>query len=162
MTNCYDEGQLRAYLDGELPAPERAALGAHLAGCAACQDQLGRQRALAARVRSLLPAPPAAPDATRRAGPAARGRRSNDAERSGIARFLCSKEQIHAIELFPVGPQPVAAGGAGAGCRRGQPAGAAAAARRRRRAAEHLPRAEASVCAGQPRAARSAQQAEFR
>jgi len=62
MTNCYDEGRLRAYLDGELPPPERAALGAHLAGCAACRDQLGRQRALAARVRSLLPAPPAAPD----------------------------------------------------------------------------------------------------
>ena len=63
MTNCYDEGHLRAYLDGGLPAPERAALGAHLANCAACQDQLGRQRALAARVRSLLPAPPSVPDA---------------------------------------------------------------------------------------------------
>ncbi len=61
MTNCYDEGRLRAYLDGELPPLERAALGAHLAGCAACRDQLGRQRALAARVRSLLPAPVAAP-----------------------------------------------------------------------------------------------------
>jgi hypothetical protein len=63
MTNCYDEGHLRAYLDGGLPAPERAALAAHLANCAACQDQLDRQRALAALVRSLLPAPPSAPDA---------------------------------------------------------------------------------------------------
>jgi anti-sigma factor RsiW len=62
MTNCYDQGHLRAYLDGELPPLERAALGAHLAGCVACQDQLGRQRDLAARIRSRLPAPPAAPD----------------------------------------------------------------------------------------------------
>jgi hypothetical protein len=62
MMNCYDEGQLRAYLDGELPPFERAALGAHLAGCSACREQLGRQRALAARVRSLLPAPLAAPE----------------------------------------------------------------------------------------------------
>ncbi|MBC8077688.1 MAG: zf-HC2 domain-containing protein, partial [Chloroflexales bacterium] len=62
MTNCYDEGQLRAYLDGELPALEHAALGAHLAGCVACQDRLGHQRALVARVRSLLPASPTVPD----------------------------------------------------------------------------------------------------
>src|SRR4051812_34163093 len=62
MTNCYDEGRLRAYLDGELPALERAALAAHLAGCAACQAQLGRQRDLAARVRALLPAPMHAPE----------------------------------------------------------------------------------------------------
>src|SRR5215216_5310034 len=63
MTNCYDEGHVRAYLDGELPPLERAALGAHLVDCATCQDKLGRQRALAVRVRALLPVPPAAPDA---------------------------------------------------------------------------------------------------
>ena len=62
MTNCYDEGRLRSYLDGELPPLERAELRAHLAGCTACRDQLGRQRTLAARVRSMLPVPPAAPD----------------------------------------------------------------------------------------------------
>jgi hypothetical protein len=62
MTNCYDEGRLRAYLDGELSSLNREALGAHLAGCAACRDQLRRQRALAARVRSLLPAPLPAPE----------------------------------------------------------------------------------------------------
>src|SRR5436853_2682209 len=62
MTNCYDQGQLRAYLDGELPPLERAALGAHLAGCAACQGQLAHQRGLAARVSSLLAVPPTAPE----------------------------------------------------------------------------------------------------
>ncbi|HEU5101239.1 MAG TPA: zf-HC2 domain-containing protein, partial [Roseiflexaceae bacterium] len=62
MIDCYDEGQLRAYLDGELPPRERAKLGAHLASCAACQGQLERLRLSAARVRSLLAAPPAAPE----------------------------------------------------------------------------------------------------
>ena len=62
MTNCYDEGRLRAYLDGELPLLDRAALGAHLADCGGCRAQLSRQRALSARVRSLLPAPLPAPE----------------------------------------------------------------------------------------------------
>jgi hypothetical protein len=62
MTNCYDEGRLRAYLDGELPPSERAALAVHLSGCADCQGQIDRLRVLAAQVRSLLPAPPAIPE----------------------------------------------------------------------------------------------------
>jgi len=62
MINCYDEGQLRAYLDGELPALERAALGAHIASCPSCRGTLETQRALAAQVRALLPAPAAIPD----------------------------------------------------------------------------------------------------
>ncbi len=62
MKNCYDEGRLRAYLDGELPLLERAALAAHLAGCAACQAQLSRQRAQAARVAALLAAPLPVPE----------------------------------------------------------------------------------------------------
>jgi len=62
MINCCDEGQLRAYLDGELPALERAALGAHIASCPSCRGTLETQRALAAQVRALLPAPAAIPD----------------------------------------------------------------------------------------------------
>jgi Putative zinc-finger len=62
MTNCCDEGQLRAYLDGELPALERAAVGAHIGSCAACRHTLETQRALAAQMRALLPAPAAIPD----------------------------------------------------------------------------------------------------
>jgi anti-sigma factor RsiW len=61
MTNCNDEGRLRAYLDGELPAAERAAIRAHIAGCGACQTLLAEQRAAAGRVRELLPPPPGAP-----------------------------------------------------------------------------------------------------
>lgn len=36
MRKCLDEGQLQAYLDGELPHAERARIESHLAACAAC------------------------------------------------------------------------------------------------------------------------------
>jgi len=62
MTNCCDEGRLRAYLDGDLPALERATVGAHIASCASCRAILKEQRALAAQVRTLLPTPAAIPD----------------------------------------------------------------------------------------------------
>jgi len=61
-----DEGALHAYLDGELPAAERAALEAHIAVCSACRAQLADERALVERASKLLglaqpverPAPP--------------------------------------------------------------------------------------------------------
>lgn len=61
-----DEGTLHAYLDGELPSSERAALEAHLAQCAACRATLDDERALLERASALLesarpverPAPP--------------------------------------------------------------------------------------------------------
>src|SRR5262245_55967455 len=59
---CYDEGVLRAYLDDALPAAERAAVGAHVPGCAACQALLAQQHALATRVGALLAAPADLPD----------------------------------------------------------------------------------------------------
>lgn len=46
-----DAGRLQAYLDGALPAPEGAAVAAHLESCAACREtleSLRRQGALAA------------------------------------------------------------------------------------------------------------------
>ncbi len=55
--NCRDiEPRLGAYLDGELDAAERAAVEAHLAGCAECPALLERHRALQAAVRAELPA----------------------------------------------------------------------------------------------------------
>jgi putative zinc finger protein len=62
MTQCYDEGTLRAYLDGEGPEIERAAVGAHITSCAACRTQLATTHALAAQVAALLPALAAPPD----------------------------------------------------------------------------------------------------
>lgn len=44
-TGCADEGRLRAVLDGEAQAGERADLGAHLAACPACAARLAAVRA---------------------------------------------------------------------------------------------------------------------
>ncbi|HEV8381340.1 MAG TPA: zf-HC2 domain-containing protein [Gemmatimonadales bacterium] len=49
-----DEGMLHAYLDGELPSAERAALEAHLAQCATCRASLAEERALLERASALL------------------------------------------------------------------------------------------------------------
>lgn len=62
MTRCYDEGPLRAYLDGALPADEHAAVAAHLSGCPACQDRVEELRRLAAQVGALLATPALTPD----------------------------------------------------------------------------------------------------
>jgi hypothetical protein len=61
-----DEGTLHAYLDGELPSTERAALETHLAQCAICRATLVEERALLERASAVLgsarpverPAPP--------------------------------------------------------------------------------------------------------
>src|SRR6266705_995260 len=56
-----DDGQLHAYLDGELPQAEAWRLEAHLGECPACRGRLEEQRALIARAGELLAlaAPPA-------------------------------------------------------------------------------------------------------
>ena len=61
-----DEGTLHAYLDGELPSVERAAVDRHIAECATCRASLAEERALLERASALLgsarpverPAPP--------------------------------------------------------------------------------------------------------
>lgn len=49
-----DEGTLHAYLDGELPATERASLETHLAQCEPCRARLVEERALLERASALL------------------------------------------------------------------------------------------------------------
>ena len=39
---CIDGKKLSAYVDGELPPEDAAAIGEHLARCAACRDELSR------------------------------------------------------------------------------------------------------------------------
>lgn len=61
-----DEGTLHAYLDGELPPSERAAVESHLAQCPTCRATLAEERVLLERANALLgsarpverPAPP--------------------------------------------------------------------------------------------------------
>jgi len=48
---------LSAYLDGEIPAPERALLEAHLAGCASCRAERDRLSRALALIAELPPAP---------------------------------------------------------------------------------------------------------
>lgn len=72
--------RLSAYMDGELPAAERAALGVHLRDCAQCQRELAALRQTRALLRALpapalprdfrLPAQPAAVAAGPRRPPA--------------------------------------------------------------------------------------------
>lgn len=54
MTHLAASLRLSAYLDGELPAPERRAVDAHLRGCATCRRDLAELT----RVKSLLGALP--------------------------------------------------------------------------------------------------------
>ena len=46
MNRCKFDEQVGAYLDGELDAPRRAALEAHLPGCASCSQELADHRSL--------------------------------------------------------------------------------------------------------------------
>ena len=49
-----DEGTLHAFLDGELPAGERAQVESHLVECAACRNRLTEERGLIERADRLL------------------------------------------------------------------------------------------------------------
>jgi len=59
MTSDPFTDRLSDYADGELDAAERAAVEAHLAGCAPCRTALDELGAVAARAKALSdPAPP--------------------------------------------------------------------------------------------------------
>ncbi len=63
MKGCKREGELRAFLDGELPAAEFAAVRSHLAGCPACKSSAARLQTNGAWAQERLDAvrPEAAP-----------------------------------------------------------------------------------------------------
>ncbi|HET6312292.1 MAG TPA: redoxin domain-containing protein [Chloroflexia bacterium] len=58
----HDEGQLRAYLDGELPRLEAARVEVHLESCAECRERLEEIRTGAIEVSGLLGMPVHTPD----------------------------------------------------------------------------------------------------
>jgi anti-sigma factor RsiW len=54
MTECQDEGRLRAYFDRELPPEDLSQVGAHIGGCAECHARYNDLAARAARVSSMM------------------------------------------------------------------------------------------------------------
>lgn len=58
MTPCAWTDRLSAYLDGDLPQGEQAALAAHLPSCASCREVLHDLRLVVAQARSLPDLPP--------------------------------------------------------------------------------------------------------
>lgn len=74
MTECWSEGELRAYIDRELPPKDMERLAAHLESCRECGGRYAEVSQRAARVGTLvemLPAPEAVawvPRAPARAG----------------------------------------------------------------------------------------------
>src|ERR1051326_894771 len=58
MSECWPEGSLRAYHDGELPPAEMERVAAHLAVCADCEALADEIAGRASRVAALLGALP--------------------------------------------------------------------------------------------------------
>jgi hypothetical protein len=54
MTQCWPEGALRAYLDGELPTGDMPQVAAHLGECRACDGLCRELAARAAHVSALM------------------------------------------------------------------------------------------------------------
>jgi Putative zinc-finger len=54
MTQCWSEGELRAYLDGELPARDMERAAAHLKDCVTCGGLYAELASRAARVETLM------------------------------------------------------------------------------------------------------------
>lgn len=54
MSRCWQEGDLRAFIDGELPAAECEILEEHLAGCPACAALQSELAARAGRIGAMM------------------------------------------------------------------------------------------------------------
>ena len=72
MKVCWSEGELRAYLDRELPTEDMQRVAAHLRECTVCDGLCTELAARAAHVSALLEVLPAWSGAMPRAATAAR------------------------------------------------------------------------------------------
>lgn len=63
MTNCIEEGLLKAYIDDALPEAERAEVGMHMATCETCQSKVKELEEQSATIGTLLMAPATESDA---------------------------------------------------------------------------------------------------
>ena len=112
MTQCWPEGALRAYLDGELPTEDIERVAAHLGECRVCEGLCREVAARAAHVSALMELLPERGEATpRRAG--VRRLRSNwigvaVALAAGLAMAAYLMPDSHPREVA-VRPAPMAA-----------------------------------------------------
>ena len=56
MSECWDEGGLRAYFDRELPSEDLSRIAAHIGACAECHARYNELAARAVRVSSMMSA----------------------------------------------------------------------------------------------------------
>ncbi len=114
MSRCWEEGEWRAYLDGELPAEEMAQAREHLAECAACGELHREVSARALRVSALMMSLEVAPSVERKPAhvrPAWHWAAAGIALAAGLAAaFVLSPkrmETVRAPALAQVAPAPL-------------------------------------------------------
>jgi len=100
VTQCVDEGQLRAFLDGALSETERAVVERHLVGCETCTTSLEDVRGLAsqvsARVTGYVPMPNSR---------AAFARIRNEIRSEPLVSNVVERHRLEAQLLTPTHPQ---------------------------------------------------------
>jgi hypothetical protein len=112
----YIEQYLSADVDGELSAPERHAVAAHLANCADCRQLQGDERALKAILQQRIPIVPAPPELRQRIiaaldsemAPARVARRTGRARRplwmGGVGVLAAAAALVVVVLLKGIGP----------------------------------------------------------
>jgi anti-sigma factor RsiW len=104
MTECCKQGELRAYLDRELPQQEMKQIAAHLEGCPACSASFDAIAARARRVSASLGDLAAVPSI--RAVPA---RESHAWRWAAAGAVLAAAAGLAALALLPSHKAPVTA-----------------------------------------------------
>jgi hypothetical protein len=113
MTQCWSEGELRAYLDSELPPGDMQRVAAHLKECAGCSGVCVEVEGRAARISMLLGALPEAepvmqlPSLPRRSGAAGRWAAGAVAAALAVA-FLSLPKRTEKVVAQPTPAAPQA------------------------------------------------------
>jgi len=107
MSECWDEGALRAYFDRELPPDDLSRIAAHIGACAECHVRYNELAARAARVSSMMGALAAA--APGMAPSAARSRPWVQPLSAAVALAAAAALAFFLIPKRAAPPQPVAA-----------------------------------------------------
>jgi anti-sigma factor RsiW len=119
MTQCWPEGALRAYLDGELPSGDMERVAAHLEACTECDGLCTELAARAAHVSALMELLPECGEPLPWPGRAARApRRLRNWAGIAVALAAClalvayllpDRRQREAVTLPARAPRPVTA-----------------------------------------------------